>query len=126
MGGGSALRRSPFRLPELENQPVADPCLCQRFNLRPDTFLEDVQNYQDHDGPDQGSQQWDKRIDQRNDLAQKTHSDIRVNNTPKRKGHIDFSMWPLFTPATTGFYPERSQRIPTHFRVQYNRPSGLT
>jgi hypothetical protein len=27
-------------------------------------------------------------------------------------------------PATTGFYPERSRRTPTHFRVQYNRPCG--
>src|SRR5579859_222532 len=34
----------------------------------------------------------------------------------KGKGQSDFSDWPLFMPATT--------YSPTHFRVQYNRPSG--
>jgi hypothetical protein len=38
------------------------------------------------------------------------------NKRARGKGHIDFSMWPLFMPATT--------YSPTHFRVQYNRPSG--
>jgi hypothetical protein len=35
---------------------------------------------------------------------------------PKGKSQIDFSTWLLFMPATT--------YSPTHFRVQYNRPSG--
>ena len=34
----------------------------------------------------------------------------------KGKGQSDFSDWPLFMPATT--------YAPTHFRVQYHRPSG--
>ena len=34
----------------------------------------------------------------------------------KGKGQSDFSDWPLLMPATT--------YSPTHFRVQYNRPSG--
>jgi hypothetical protein len=35
---------------------------------------------------------------------------------PKGKGSIDFSIEPLFMPATT--------YSPTQFPVQYNRPSG--
>ena len=36
--------------------------------------------------------------------------------TEKGKGHAVFGTWPLFMPATT--------YSPTHFRVQYHRPSG--
>ncbi len=38
------------------------------------------------------------------------------NLRSKEKSQIDFSTWLLLMPATT--------YSPTHFRVQYNRPSG--
>ena len=40
----------------------------------------------------------------------------RLLGESKGKGHRAFATWPLFMPATT--------YSPTHFRVQYNRPSG--
>jgi hypothetical protein len=49
---------------------------------------------------------------------------LPVIRNQKEKANLISQTGLYLMPATTGFYPERSRRTPTHFRVQYNRPCG--